>query len=93
MAGGYTGGMVSPRHVEAGCQLMWKMMKTAEFFSCCVYTINEAGGIWRGGLWDAGKVLQMLESGGRQDPVPLGVEGSIHWLQQWDPGNWEMSVA
>lgn len=65
--------MVSPRHVEAGCQLMWKMMKTAEFFSCCVYTINEAGGIWRGGLWDAGKVLQMLESGGRQDPVPLGL--------------------
>lgn len=85
--------MVSPRHVGAGCQLIWKMMKTAEFFSCCVYTSNEAGGIWRGGLWDAGKVLQMLDSQRKAGPDPFGVEGSISRHQQWDSGNWELSVA
>lgn len=33
---------MSPRHVGAGCQLIWKMMKTAEFFHVvCILVIKQ----------------------------------------------------
>lgn len=58
-----------------------------------MYTSNEAGGIWRGGLWDVEKVLQMLDSQRKTGPDPFGVEESISRHQQWDSGNWEIVAS
>lgn len=68
---GYTGRMVSLRHVEGGCQQIWKMMETAEFFHV-VWTLamkqEEFGGEGSG---MQGKRYRCWNHEGRQALAPL----------------------